>query len=109
MNRTSVASARLVTLLLAILFLSPSLLKPLHFVAIHHHYQSWTAEVSIDFTPVHCLVHDFLLFSYVKETSQEFQKPGWNHLVLITDGQTNPKYPKPSHQPETRGPPKIAV
>lgn len=92
---------------LAILFASPGGLHSLHYLGIDHHYHPSTPESALDATAKDCLVHDFILFSYILEPLTHYKPPHFNFEALLIKGHVARKMNKLVTCVETRGPPEI--
>ncbi|WP_159799942.1 hypothetical protein [Flavobacterium sp. MK4S-17] len=65
------------SILMAMVFMSPQLLNPLHMVFMHHHdkpiVHNKTATLSAD--EIHCAYCDFHFFHFINETGIEYNTP----------------------------------
>lgn len=92
---------------LALLFASPGVFNSLHYLGIVHHYHATTPESTLHTQAKDCLVHDFLLFSYLLEPLTHYKPPHFNYETLLIQGHTADRLNKPVKCAETRGPPLV--
>ena len=92
---------------LAILFASPGAFHSLHYLGIDHHYHPTTQASALDTTTKDCLVHDFILFSYILEPLTHYKPQHFNYEAQLIKGHVACKMNIPVTCVETRGPPEI--
>ena len=100
------SNRRFILIGMALLFASPGALQSLHYIGIHHQYHASASTSAIDTHSNNCLVHNFVLFSFLRETLLHYQQPHFSFEIMLTRGKVAPKMKKHIALIKTRGPPK---